>query len=131
MDEWDDKFQNEMNVIDQLNAIENDVYPQEAYAFALEVYHNAPQYFENVPPPPKEVAISYDLDVYNFAHSFILHAKEVFEDPLEKLNSWGIKTSRNIGEVTYGLVGVGLLLESANDDLEKFNDLFKVEELLK
>ena len=44
------------------------------------------------------------------------------------LDSWEIKNTRDIGEMVFDLVGVGLLFFSENDKIEDFDDVFDFHE---
>ena len=44
------------------------------------------------------------------------------------LESWDIKNTRDIGEMVFDLVGVGLLFFSENDKIEDFDDVFDFRE---
>ena len=42
----------------------------------------------------------------------------------EVLNYWGIYTTRDIGNIVYGLIDAGLLEKSEDDSIEDFEDVF-------
>ena len=44
------------------------------------------------------------------------------------LDSWEIRDTRDIGEMVFDLVGVGLLFFSENDKIEDFDDVFDFDE---
>jgi len=42
----------------------------------------------------------------------------------EVLNHWGVYTTRDIGNIVFGLIAAELLDESAEDSIEDFDDIF-------
>ncbi len=42
----------------------------------------------------------------------------------EVLNHWGVYTTRDIGNIVFGLIAAGLLEDSAEDSIEDFDDIF-------
>ena len=40
------------------------------------------------------------------------------------LNSWGIRTTGDIGEIVFNLIGIGQMRKTANDRREDFDDVF-------
>jgi uncharacterized repeat protein (TIGR04138 family) len=42
----------------------------------------------------------------------------------EVLNHWGVYTTRDLGNIVFGLIGAGLLLGSEKDSIEDFDDVF-------
>ena len=44
------------------------------------------------------------------------------------LNSWGLRTTSDFGEVVYNLIRVGLMKKSKSDRREDFNDCYDFEE---
>ena len=130
MDNWRNTIEYHIHVVERLEALGGTKYDREAYEFALEVYQYAPEYHEDVPAPPPELGLAYHVSAYNFAYCYVLHAKEVFEVPIDTLSSWGIFSSMDIGAVVYGLVSVGLLEQSPDDKKEQFEGLFLVKDVL-
>jgi uncharacterized repeat protein (TIGR04138 family) len=130
MDNWYNTYEYYTFVAERLDVLGQTKYSREASEFALEVYECATQYYVNIPKPPPNIGLLYNLDAYNFAHCFLLHAKEVFENPGHTLSSWGLITSKDIGEVVYGLVSVGLLVQNRDDKKEQFEGLFLINNML-
>lgn len=46
------------------------------------------------------------------------------------LREWGVKTTRDIGDVVFNLISVGVLSKSEEDSIDDFNDLFDLRERL-
>lgn len=44
------------------------------------------------------------------------------------LNSWGIRSTGDFGEIVYNLIGIGMMKKSASDRREDFEDVFDFEE---
>ncbi|MFV9681664.1 hypothetical protein ACNFD4_03100 [Pseudomonas sp. NY15367] len=130
MDNWYNTIEYQNHVAERLEELGETRYDLEAYEFALEAYQYAPQYHENIPAPPPNLGLTYHVSAFNFAYCYVLHAKEVFEDPRDTLSSWGITSSMDICEIVYGLVGVGLLDQSPYDRKKQFEGLFLVKDML-
>lgn len=130
VDDWYNSVEYHAYVSGRLDALGQTAYAREAYEFALEAYHCAPGYHENIPAPPPNLALTYNIGAHNFAHCYVLRAEDVFENPVATLQSWGISSSKDIGEVVYGLVKVGLLVASPGDAKEQFDGLFSIKNLL-
>lgn len=43
------------------------------------------------------------------------------------LNSWGIHSTGDIGDIVYNLIGIGAMKKSANDHREDFDDVYRFE----
>lgn len=46
------------------------------------------------------------------------------------LNSWGIRSTGDVGEIVYNLIGIGMMKKSTSDRREDFEDVFDFEEAL-
>ncbi|MFO7907372.1 MAG: Minf_1886 family protein [Planctomycetota bacterium] len=44
------------------------------------------------------------------------------------LNSWGIRSTGDFGEIVYNLIGIGMMKKSASDRREDFENVFDFEE---
>ena len=44
------------------------------------------------------------------------------------LNSWGIESTGDVGEIVYNLIGIGLMKKSDNDRREDFDNVFDFEQ---
>ncbi|MFW6171745.1 MAG: Minf_1886 family protein, partial [Planctomycetota bacterium] len=44
------------------------------------------------------------------------------------LNSWGIRSTGDVGEIVYNLIGIGMMKKSPSDRREDFEDVFDFEE---
>lgn len=130
MDNWYNATEYHAHVAERLEVLGEKKYVIEAYEFALEAYQYAPEYHENIPALPPNVWPTYNISAFNLAYCYVLHAKEVFEDPRGTLCSWGITSSMDIGEIVYGLVCVGLLDQSPGDRKEQFDGLFLIKDVL-
>jgi uncharacterized repeat protein (TIGR04138 family) len=130
MDNWYNTIEYQTHVAEQLEALGDTKYEHEAYEFALEAYQHVPEYHENIPAPPPNLGLAYHVSAFNFAHCYVLHAKEVFEDPKYTLSSWGVFSSVDIGEIVYGLVRIGLLDQGPEDKKEQFEGLFLITDVL-
>lgn len=130
MDDWQAMAEYNANIEEKLDALGETPYARAAYEFVLEVTEAAPSYYEGLPKPPPFHSVHFHLTAADFAYCYLLHAKAVFEQPLEMLTGWGLRNSMDIGVVVYALVGVGLMLERADDSLEQFEGLFEIAEAL-
>ncbi|MWV13569.1 hypothetical protein F3I62_15815 [Pseudomonas sp. R-28-1W-6] len=130
MDNWYNTIEYQTHVAEKLEALGETKYDREAYEFALEAYQYAPEYHENIPTPPPNLGLAYHVSAFNFAHCYVLHAKEVFEAPKDTLSSWGVFSSTDIGEIVYGLVRIGLLDQGPEDKKEQFEGLFLITDVL-
>lgn len=115
---------------DKLDAMGKTPYDREAYEFALEVLECAPSYYEGLPTAPLYHPVSYNLTAGDFAYCYLLHAKEVFEQPLATLTAWGLRSSLDIGQVVFALVQAGLIERREEDRLEQFEGLFEIAAVL-
>ncbi|WP_394238993.1 hypothetical protein [Pseudomonas anguilliseptica] len=130
MDNWYNTIEYQTYVAEKLEELGETKYDLEAYEFALEAYQYAPEYHENIPAPPSNLGLAYHVSAFNFAHCYVLHAKEVFEAPKDTLSSWGVFSSMDIGEIVYGLVSIGLLDQGPEDKKEQFEELFLITDVL-
>jgi len=130
MENWYNSVEYHSHVAERLDALGVTAYDREAYEFALEAYQFAHEYHENIPAPPKDIELTYNISAHNYAYYYLLHAKAVFENPIATLKSWDILSSRDIGEVVYGLVKVGLLREHPGDAKEQFEGIFTINDVL-
>ena len=47
------------------------------------------------------------------------------------LNSWGLRTTGDFGEIVYNLIGIGMMKKSKTDRREDFDDVFDFDEELR
>lgn len=130
MDDWQAMAEYDAGIEKQLDAMGETQYSREAYEFALEVLEYAPNYYDGLPSPPAFHRVNFHLTAEDYAHCYVLHAKEVFEQPLEMLTTWGLKTSMDIGNVVYDLVAAGLMIEREGDSRDQFDGLFDIAQQL-
>jgi uncharacterized repeat protein (TIGR04138 family) len=126
MDDWQAMAEYDVGIEKQLDAMGETQYAREAYEFALEVIEHAPNYYEGLPTPPPFHRVHFHLTAEDYACCYLLHAKEVFEQPLEMLTTWGLRTSNDIGNVVYELVAAGLIIKRDGDSHEQFHGLFDI-----
>jgi uncharacterized repeat protein (TIGR04138 family) len=65
------------------------------------------------------------LSGQDLCHAIRMHAIDQFGYMAKTvLNSWGICTTSDLGDIVYNLIEIGLMKKSKDDQREHFNDVF-------
>lgn len=105
----------------------DDRYPYEAYEFVTETVKTLDRQLqepEEGAPPPNITAKELCVGCCDLAwRSFGMMAPAVFA-------TWGIRTTRDIGDITFRLIEGNVIAGSDEDRIEDFDDLFPIQALL-
>jgi uncharacterized repeat protein (TIGR04138 family) len=108
-------------------------YKLDAYGFvfdALEYAHNTLQMGQDAPSEPIEGAEDDDepkphITGQELSEAVRLYALEQYGFMAKTvLNSWGIRSTGDIGEIVFNLIRIGRMRKTSHDRIEDFQDVY-------
>ena len=109
---------------DQRYKLEGYQFVREALAYAQEVLRMPPQEGEVETPAP-EVVEGHHLTGQQLCEAIRLYALEQFGYMSRiVLNTWGIHSTSDFGEIVYNLIRIKQMKKSKSDRREDFNDVY-------
>jgi len=110
-------------------------YKREAYQFVTEALHYAQEELGMGSPgqyDPHQRAYEPHLTGQQLCEAVRIYSLEQFGYMAKVvLNTWGIYSTSDVGEVVYNLIGIGKMKKSKRDRREDFDNVYEFEEALR
>jgi uncharacterized repeat protein (TIGR04138 family) len=110
-------------------------YKREAYQFVTEALDFAREELGMGSPPqydPRQRSYDLHLTGQQLCEAVRIYSLEQFGYMAKVvLNSWGIHSTSDVGEVVYNLIGIGQMKKSKRDRREDFDNVFEFDDALR
>ena len=110
-------------------------YKREAYQFVTEALHFAQEELGMGTPPqydPNQEKYEPHLTGQQLCEAVRVYALEQFGYMAKVvLNSWGLKSTSDVGDIVYNLIAIGKMKKSRRDRREDFDNVYEFDEALR